>query len=72
MKPYSSDLVWGIVDAYQNDGALTRQLAIRFKVSSKFVPTLLQCYCDTGSIAPKPHAGGPDPSLQAPELEVLE
>ncbi len=72
MKPYSSDLRQKVVDAYQNNEGSIRKLAQRFKVSPNFVHTLLQRYRDTGSIDPKPHAGGPDPSLQAPQLEVLE
>ena len=72
MNPYSSDLRLKIIDAYQNQEGSIRKLAQRFKVSPSFVNNLLQRYRKEGTIEPKPHAGGPAPSLKAPQLEVLE
>ena len=72
MNPYSSDLRQKVFDAYQNKEGSIRKLARRFKVSPSFVNTLLQRYRNEGTIEPKPHAGGPEPSLKAPQLEVLE
>lgn len=72
MNPYSVDLRLKIIEAYQNQEGSIRKLAQRFKVSPSFVNNLLQRYRKEGTIEPKPHAGGPGPSLKAPQLEVLE
>ena len=47
------------------------QLAKRFQVSQDSVRLLLNQYRATGSIAPKPYVGGPQPTLQASHHEVL-
>ena len=72
MKPYSSDLRQKVVDAYENNEGSIRQLAQRFKVSPKFVHDLIKCYRQEGTIQPKPHAGGPAPTLQDEHLNVLK
>lgn len=71
MRPYSSDLRQRIVDLYQQGKGSIRKLAERFEVSPDFVRRLLKTYRATGSIAPKPHAGGAKPTLTATEHQVL-
>ena len=44
-----------------------RQIAKRFRVSVSFVTRLLQRRRDAGTLAPKPHGGGPRPVLGFPE-----
>ena len=48
-----------------------RQIAARFVVSLSFVVRLLQTYRRTGSIRPKPHAGGRRPALGPDDLDRL-
>jgi len=55
---YSIDLRQKVVDAYKNKEGSMRILAKRFKVSFSFVYSLLKRYSRTGSVNPKPHAGG--------------
>ena len=47
-------------------------LAKRFQVSPDCVHRLIQRYRTTGSVAPKPHAGGSKPTLQAEHHRVLQ
>jgi len=47
-----------ILEAYQHKEGSIRQLAQRFKVSTRFVGELLIRFWHTGSYAPKPHGGG--------------
>ena len=68
---YSLDLRQKIIDSYNNKEGSIRQLAQRFKVSPDCVRRLIKCYRETGSIAPKPHAGGTPPKVGPQELEVL-
>ena len=42
-------------------------VAKRFRVSVSFVTRLLQRRRDAGTLAPKPHGGGPRPVLGFPE-----
>ena len=71
MRPHSADLRQRIVTLYEQGEGSIRQLAKRFQVSPDSVRLLLKQYRDTGSIAPKPYTGGPQPMLQAPHHEVL-
>ena len=48
-----------------------RQLAKRFQVSPDSVRCRIKQYRASGSISPKPYAGGPQPTLQATHHEVL-
>ncbi|MEL6139405.1 MAG: transposase [Cyanobacteria bacterium P01_D01_bin.6] len=71
MRPHSADLRQRIVTLYEQGEGSIRQLAQRFQVSPDSVRLLLKQYRATGSIAPKPYAGGPQPTLQGSHHEVL-
>lgn len=58
MKPYSYDLRARVVEAYLNQEGTQRELAERFRVSPSFVQSMIRRYRQTGSLKPKPHAGG--------------
>jgi len=71
MRPYSNDLRERIVLAVDRGEYSLRQLAQLFCVSLSFVVRLLQRRRRTGSVQPKPHAGGPSPRLDADAVERL-
>ena len=71
MKPYSVDLRQRLVDAVERGEGTLRELADVFQVSLSFLVRLLRRYRDTGSVAPKPHAGGPQPVLDDHALHEL-
>lgn len=71
MNPHSSDLRQRIVTLYEQGEGSIRGLAKRFQVSPDSVRLLVNQYRATGSIAPKPHAGGPQATLKAEHHEVL-
>ena len=71
MRPYSLDLrerIWAAVD--HHDGSI-RWIARIFRVSTSFIVRLLQRRRATGTLAPKPHRGGPPPALGPGDLERL-
>lgn len=68
--PYSQDLRRKIVEAHAK-GRSQAQLVEDFGVSAYFVYTLLRRLKQTGSVAPKPHAGGNRPSLDAEGKKVV-
>jgi transposase len=59
MKPYSLDLRQRILAAVQRGEGSLRELADLFRVNLSSIVRLLRRYRETGSLAPKPHAGGP-------------
>ena len=65
MATYSIDLRQKILQACARRLGSQRTLANLFGVSLSFVEKLLRRHRTTGSIAPKPHAGGQKPSLDA-------
>jgi len=71
MKPYSTDLRQKIVDAYKNGEGSFRAIAKRFSVSLHFVWSLWVRYQETGSVDPKPHAGGYPATINDQGLKVL-
>ena len=71
MRPHSADLRQRLVTLYEPGEGSIRQLAKRFQVSPDSVRLLVKQYRATGSIAPKPYTGGPQPKLQASHHEVL-
>lgn len=71
MKPYSSDLREKIIQAYRNGDGSFRDIAKRFLVSLNFVWLLWQRYLTTGSVEPKPHAGGRVSVMTEERLSVL-
>ena len=71
MSSHSVDLRQRIVSLYEKGEGSIRQLAKRFLVSPDSVRRLLKTYRTTGSVAPKPHADGSQPTLKAAEQQVL-
>ena len=67
MGPYSMDLRERVAAAIDEGEGCERQIAKRFRVSVSFVTRLLQRRRDAGTLAPKPHGGGPRPVLGFPE-----
>lgn len=65
MRAYSNDLRERILAAVERGGHTLRQLAELFQVDVSFIVRLRQRQRQTGSVAPKPHAGGPRPKLDA-------
>lgn len=63
MSPYSLDLRQRVLDAV-DEGELTKwEISLLFKVSPAWIRRLLQRRRESGTIAPKPHRGGPAPKL---------
>lgn len=71
MRPYSADLRERILSAVQRDKGSLRALADLFLVSISFIVRLLRRYHASGSLQPKPHAGGPCPLLDADACQRL-
>ena len=72
MRPYSMDLRHRVAQAVdQREGSL-RHLARRFCVSLSFITRLLALRRQTGSLAPRPHQGGPPPLLDPQRLQRLQ
>ena len=67
MGPYSMNLRERVAAAIHEGEGSERQIAKRFRVSVSFVTRLLQRRRDAGTLAPKPHGGGPRPVLGFPE-----
>lgn len=71
MKPYSEDLRKRIVDAYEAAAGSVRELAKRFMVDPKTVQNYLNLKRGTGSVAPRPHGGGPEPKLDHAGVQLV-
>src|SRR5262245_1062912 len=71
MKPYSLDLREKILRASDARLGSQRALAALFGVSRTFVEKRLQRRRTTGTIAPRPHAGGRQSSCDAAAQEVV-
>jgi transposase len=63
MRAYSYDLRERVVRACDEGRGTRQQIADLFGVSTAWVRRLLQRRRETGSFAPKPHAGGPPPKM---------
>jgi transposase len=71
MKAYSLDLREKLLHAYDERRGSQRALAALFGVSRAFVENLLQRRRTTGTIAPRPHAGGRPPSCDMAARELV-
>jgi transposase len=69
MRAYSNDLRVRVLEARQA-GETTAEVADRFGVCGAFVRRLCQRFRETGSLAPKPHGGGPARKLAAHEAAL--
>jgi transposase len=63
MKAISPDLRHRIVAAYERGEGSQRQIAERFAVGEATVERLVRLKRETGTLDPKPHAGGWTPAL---------
>ncbi len=70
--PLSVDLRQRILAAYDAKEGSQRQLAERFKVSLSFIRDLRRQHRETGSVQPKPHAGGAVAKLGLEQLPIVE
>lgn len=68
MRPYSRDLREKILRAFDGGSSAQRAGAARFGVSRPFLEELLQRRRTVGRIAPLPHAGGRQPTLNGAAL----
>lgn len=71
MQPLSNDLRKRILEAVDNNEGSRRKLAVRFKVNTATITKLLRLRRETGSLEPRPHAGGVTPTLNGGALERL-
>jgi transposase len=69
MRPLSNDLREGILAAVDDREGSRRQLAARFAVDVSTVTRLLRLRRETGSLAPRPHGGGKEPTLDQDGLD---
>ncbi len=72
MQALSLDLRERIVKAYNRGEGSYPQLALRFEVSKPSVERFVKLWRTTGSLQPKPHAGGRARSVKADEEPVVE
>jgi len=73
MRAFSNDLRERIVAAVERGGYTLQQLAELFLVDVSVIVRLLKRKRQTGSVAPKPHAGGPPPKLDdAAQARLLD
>ena len=72
MAAYSQDLRQRVIDCIDRKEGSLRQIAQRFVVSLSFVVRLLQLHRRTGSLDPKPSAGGRPAALGPDDLERLK
>src|SRR5687768_9726649 len=71
MKPYSLDLRWRIVAAYDRGEGSVRELAALFGVGPNTVQRYLTRRRVRGDVAPAPHRGGPRRVLRRTDERVL-
>ena len=72
MAAYSIDLRQKILRAWERHLGSQRSIADIFGVSLAFVEKVLRQYRATGDLAPKPHAGGQKPRLDAAAQTVVQ
>ena len=63
MRPYSQDLRERVASACAEPGRTIAQVAAAFSGRTAFVNKLLRRQRTTGSVAARPHMGGPAPKL---------
>src|SRR6478735_8495796 len=71
MSAYSIDLRERILSAVVRGKGSLRELADLFSVSASTIERQLRRHRATGSLLPKPHAGGPCPRLDADASQRL-
>jgi transposase len=69
--PYPLELRRRIVRAYDMREGSIRELAKRFAIDPNTVENYLKLRRKTGSLAPRPHGGGPTPRVDPQHVEEL-
>ena len=72
MRPLSMDLRERIIRAVDNHEGTRLGIAARFDVNPSTITRLLQLRRQTGSLEPRPHAGGVEPTLDPEGLDRLD
>jgi transposase len=71
-RPLAIDLRQRVVTAYEGANETLAQVAGRFGVGEASVNRRVSRHRKTGSVAPLPHAGGPEPMIDAEGLAVMK
>ena len=71
-KPYDQDLREKLLAAWDRRELMQEDLARQFGVSVSYLRSVIRRRDLTGSTKPRPHAGGPSPTLSPEHLEWLE
>lgn len=72
MSPLSSDLRRRIIQAWQTEKLRVPELATRFAVGTATVKRLIRRFRESGSVEPRPHAGGQRPKIPAEKLPRVQ
>ena len=71
MQAYGMELRTRIVEAHRYGEGSVRELAERFAVAPNTVQNYLTLYRTTGSVEPRPHAGGIPPKIDERGLQQV-
>ena len=71
MKAYSLDLRAKVVEALEAGRGTQREIAEMFDVSRTFVQNMVRSKRDRGTLEPKPHRRGPQPTIRAEHEEII-
>jgi transposase len=71
-RPLAIDLRQRVVKAYESSNETLAQVAGRFGVGEASVNRWVSRNRKTGTVAPLPHAGGPDPMIDAKGRELMK
>lgn len=69
--PYSEDLRWKVVKAYEREEGSMRVLAKRFSVGLGFVRDLMKLYRETGDVKPRAYQRGVKPKVRGAGEEAV-
>ena len=72
MEAYSIDLRERVMLAVEAGDQTRQEIADTFGVTTRWIRLLVQQYHETGSIAPRPHAGGREEKFTPERLERLK
>ena len=72
MPAWSMDLRERIIEAHEQGKESQQEIADRFRVSKRGVQKLLAHHRQTGSLEPKPHAGGQPAKVSGKATERLQ
>jgi transposase len=70
-QPYSIDLRQRVVDAYASENRSFQEIAEHFSVGEASVNRWVSLFRRTGSVAPKPAAGGQPSKLEGERLDAV-